>query len=128
MGGGLILGDHDYREHIAAAAMTTLPKAVAERFCGAHLPSARTTHLLEATGNLAVSSSWSATRRARRRPSTESAFLECQRYESGNTFRYRPADCIMNNLAVNVFGDVAIATFHGDFSGIMEGHPITARL
>jgi integrase len=51
--GGLIFGDHDYREHVAAAAAQALPKAVADRFCGAHLRSARTTHLLEETGNLA---------------------------------------------------------------------------
>jgi integrase len=51
--GGLIFGDHDYREHVAAAATLALPKAIADRFCGAHLRSARTTHLLEETGNLA---------------------------------------------------------------------------
>lgn len=51
--GGLIFGAHDYREHVAAAARAALPKAIADRFCGAHLRSARTTHLLEASGNLA---------------------------------------------------------------------------
>ena len=34
---------------------------------------------------------------------------------------------VMNDLAVNVFGGVAIATFNGDFSGTMEGHPIAAK-
>jgi ketosteroid isomerase-like protein len=34
----------------------------------------------------------------------------------------------MRDLAVNVFGEVAIATFHGDFAGTMEGHPIAAQL
>jgi ketosteroid isomerase-like protein len=35
---------------------------------------------------------------------------------------------IVSDLAVNVFGEVAIATFHGDFAGTMEGHPIAAKL
>ena len=35
---------------------------------------------------------------------------------------------VMNDLAVNVFGDVAIATFHGDFSGVLGGQPIAAKV
>jgi len=50
---GLIFGDHDYREHIAKAAGLALPKEVADRFCGAHLRSARLTHALEVSPNLA---------------------------------------------------------------------------
>jgi len=50
---GLIFGKHDYREHVEAAARKALPPAVAERFCGAHLRSARITHALEKSGNLA---------------------------------------------------------------------------
>jgi integrase len=50
---GLIFGDHDYREHVAKAAASALPKEVADRFCGAHLRSARLTHSLEVSPNLA---------------------------------------------------------------------------
>lgn len=50
---GLIFGDHDYREHLDAAARKVLPAPVADRFCGAHLRSAFITHALEKTGNLA---------------------------------------------------------------------------
>lgn len=51
--GGVLFGGHDYREHVRAAAKAALPKGVAERFTGAHLRSARLTHLLERTGNVA---------------------------------------------------------------------------
>lgn len=51
--GGLIFGGHDYREHIAEAANKTLPKAIAAKFTGAHLRSARATHLLERGASLA---------------------------------------------------------------------------
>lgn len=44
---GLIFGKHDYREHIRAAADSVLPPDRAERFCGAHLRSARATHWLD---------------------------------------------------------------------------------
>lgn len=50
---GLIFGKHDYREHVEAAALKALPRAVADRFCGAHLRSARITHALEKSRNLA---------------------------------------------------------------------------
>lgn len=49
---GLIFGSHDYRPHVAAAANAVLSADRAARFTGAHLRSARITHLLEATGNL----------------------------------------------------------------------------
>jgi integrase len=45
--GGLIFGKHDYRPHLRAAAAAVLPPDRAERFNGAHLRSARVTHLLE---------------------------------------------------------------------------------
>jgi integrase len=51
--GGSLFGGHDYREHVAAAARASLPKALAAVFAGTHTRSARTTHLLEASGNLA---------------------------------------------------------------------------
>jgi integrase len=51
--GGLLFGGHDYREHVRAAARATLPPAVAAVFTGAHTRSARATHLLERTGNIA---------------------------------------------------------------------------
>jgi len=44
---GLIFGKHDYRPHLKAAAAVALPPDRAERFNGAHLRSARVTHLLE---------------------------------------------------------------------------------
>lgn len=49
---GVIFGKHDYREHIRAAAAAAMPAdpGRAERFCGAHLRSARVTHLLEQPG------------------------------------------------------------------------------
>lgn len=50
---GLIFGSHDYREHLYAAAQKALPGPIADRFCGAHFRSARITHTLESTGNLA---------------------------------------------------------------------------
>ena len=50
---GLVFGDHDYRDHVALAARAALPAAVAAVFTGAHLRSARLTHLLERTGNVA---------------------------------------------------------------------------
>jgi len=43
---GLVFGAHDYRKHIARAARK-LPRELASIFCGAHLRSARITHLLE---------------------------------------------------------------------------------
>jgi integrase len=49
---GLIFGKHDYRPHLRAAALAALPKDRAEKFCGAHLRSARITHWLEKTANL----------------------------------------------------------------------------
>lgn len=49
---GLIFGKHDYREAIRAAALRALPEDKAERFTGAHLRSARITHLLEQTRNI----------------------------------------------------------------------------
>jgi len=49
---GIIFGGHDLREAVARAAATVLPEAAAKRFAGAHLRSARVTHLLEATGDL----------------------------------------------------------------------------
>jgi len=49
---GIIFGGHDLREAIHRAAKTVLPEAAAKRFAGAHLRSARVTHLLEATGDL----------------------------------------------------------------------------
>lgn len=51
--GGLLFGGHDYREHVRKAAKKALPPAVAATFTGAHLRSARLTHLLERTGNVA---------------------------------------------------------------------------
>lgn len=50
---GLIFGQHDYREHVAKAAAAALPPADAAKFTGAHLRSARATHLLEKTKNVA---------------------------------------------------------------------------
>jgi site-specific recombinase XerC len=44
---GPIFDAHDYRKHIAKAAGKALPKELARIFCGAHLRSARITHLLE---------------------------------------------------------------------------------
>lgn len=52
VGAGLIFGKHDYDYTVAKAASASLPPAVADRFCGAHLRSARGTHLLEESGNL----------------------------------------------------------------------------
>jgi integrase len=50
---GAVFGGHDYREHLTEAARKALPHAAAEVFTGAHLRSARLTHLLERTGNVA---------------------------------------------------------------------------
>lgn len=50
---GLIFGAHDYREHLATAAAAVLPKERADQFTGAHLRSARITHWLEQSQNLA---------------------------------------------------------------------------
>ena len=33
----------------------------------------------------------------------------------------------MKDLAIAVYGDAAIATFNGDFSGKIDGHPIAAK-
>jgi site-specific recombinase XerD len=49
---GPIFGSHDYRKHIAKAARKVLPPETAELFCGAHLRSARITHLLEHGANM----------------------------------------------------------------------------
>lgn len=49
---GLVFGAHDYRKHIARAARAALPRELAELFCGAHLRSARITHLLEQGANM----------------------------------------------------------------------------
>lgn len=49
---GLIFGSHRYDEHIREAAIEALPPELAERFAGAHLRSARVTHLLERGANL----------------------------------------------------------------------------
>lgn len=49
---GLIFGKHDLREQIWQAAVLALGEDKAERFCGAHLRSARITHLLERTDNI----------------------------------------------------------------------------
>ena len=51
---GLVFGDHDYREHLAKAAGKALPKEVAERFCGAHLRSARLTRCSAETRSSAL--------------------------------------------------------------------------
>jgi integrase len=48
---GPIFGVHDYRKHITRAAKR-LPRELAEIFCGAHLRSARITHLLELGANI----------------------------------------------------------------------------
>jgi len=53
---GLVFGDHDYREHLAKAAGKALPKEVAERFCGAHLRSARLITLLGRNQKLRIGS------------------------------------------------------------------------
>jgi integrase len=50
---GPIFGSHEYREHVADAAGKALSPAAAGVFTGAHLRSARLTHLLERTGNVA---------------------------------------------------------------------------
>jgi len=50
---GLLFGHHDYREHLSAAAKAVLPKERADKFTGAHLRSARITHWLEQSQNLA---------------------------------------------------------------------------
>ncbi|HEX2881237.1 MAG TPA: hypothetical protein VHO25_17035, partial [Polyangiaceae bacterium] len=50
---GVIFGKHDYREHIFEAAKAVLGEARAEEFCASHLRSARITHLLERTKNMA---------------------------------------------------------------------------
>jgi integrase len=50
---GVIFGAHDYREHLRAAAAAALPKERADKFTGAHLRSARITHWLEQSQNLA---------------------------------------------------------------------------
>ena len=34
----------------------------------------------------------------------------------------------MKDLAINVYGDTAIATFNGDFSATMEGKPIAVKM
>ena len=49
---GPIFGNHDYRPHLKEAADQALPKDRAERFNGAHLRSARATHMLEAGANI----------------------------------------------------------------------------
>jgi hypothetical protein len=55
---GPVFGEHDYTTHIRRAALGddetpgALPRELAERFCGAHLRSARITHLLDRGANL----------------------------------------------------------------------------
>lgn len=49
---GAIFGEHDYREHLKAAADAVLPPDRAARFNGAHFRSARATHLLETGANI----------------------------------------------------------------------------
>lgn len=49
---GIIFGEHDYRVQIRKAALVALSADKADRFTGAHLRSARITHLLERTGNV----------------------------------------------------------------------------
>lgn len=49
---GPIFGVHDYREHLDVAAKSVLSPELAQKFCAAHLRSARITHALENTGNL----------------------------------------------------------------------------
>ena len=49
---GFIFGDHDHRTHVQRTANKVFPRELAERFCPAHLRSARITHLLEQSGNL----------------------------------------------------------------------------
>jgi site-specific recombinase XerC len=49
---GLIFGKHEYRDHLESAARSVLSPDRAQKFCGAHLRSARITHALERTGNL----------------------------------------------------------------------------
>lgn len=47
-GGGVIFGEHDYRDALWKAALATIkPRERAEAFCGAHLRSARITHWLD---------------------------------------------------------------------------------
>jgi integrase len=43
---------HDYRKRLQRAAFEKLPREVAASFCGAHLRSARITHLLESGANI----------------------------------------------------------------------------
>jgi integrase len=43
---------HDYRKRLQRAAFKVLPREVAVSFCGAHLRSARITHLLESGANI----------------------------------------------------------------------------
>jgi integrase len=43
---------HDYRKRLQRAAFKVLPREVAASFCGAHLRSARITHLLESGANI----------------------------------------------------------------------------
>jgi site-specific recombinase XerC len=43
---------HDYRRRLQRAAFKILPREVAVSFCGAHLRSARITHLLEKGANI----------------------------------------------------------------------------
>jgi len=50
---GLLFGAHDYRDHLRAAGESSLPKERADKFTGAHLRSARITHWLEQSQNLA---------------------------------------------------------------------------
>ena len=50
---GLLFGSHNYIEHVRAAAKVALTPAKAATFTGAHTRSARLTHWLEATGNIA---------------------------------------------------------------------------
>ena len=49
---GLVFGVHNYKKQVRAAARASLPSELAERFCAAHLRSARITHLIERGANL----------------------------------------------------------------------------
>ncbi len=49
---GPIFGVHNYKKQVRKAARAALPSELAERFCAAHLRSARITHLIELGANL----------------------------------------------------------------------------
>lgn len=49
---GPIFGVHNYKKQVRKAARASLPSELADRFCAAHLRSARITHLIELGANL----------------------------------------------------------------------------